>query len=399
MSHIPNWKDGDVLSARHLQVFNETVQDLASRSFVVHKYDYGVQECVLDTSRLQDGIVSLKKLVGVFPDGVSIDQECSIEVEIEEAQSVFVYAAIVERDGAPTDRYVRYTAQVKDYYSTDISYLQCLQYKIYLFARSAPPDGYVSMPIARITNKKVDKNYMPPVLMVEKNRYLLALVKFLRDKLEGINHEHYVFIVLLESMLEIEAMIKNQASHPFMIYLALVRLLGKSAAFCHNKTIPAYVEYDHLDIHRVYDRIGTQVKKNLHWIRDVTSEVLAYQDGKFVIKLEPEHLFSRDVIALSLEFTNQTHAEMAKWADTAVIEGLGAVASLERVLGAPRGITNRIDQVGLEERGNTLLLIVGVDGTYLAPRDYMYIHNPSTALQGPSCIKLFYHGSQNFNQL
>ena len=82
----------------------------------MHKYDYGVQECVLGTSRLQDGIVSLKKLVGVFPDGVSIDQECSIEVEIEEAQSVFVYVAVVERDGAPADRYVRYTAQVKDYY-------------------------------------------------------------------------------------------------------------------------------------------------------------------------------------------------------------------------------------------------------------------------------------------
>lgn len=140
---MPNWKDCDILSAQHLQTINETIQDLASRPFIVHKYDYGVQECILDASRLQDNIILLRKITGIFPDGVCVDQECNIEVDVPRERELFVYVAIIGRDGNPADRYLRYTAPIKDYYTTDMSYVQCIRHKLYVFVRSCPPNGYV----------------------------------------------------------------------------------------------------------------------------------------------------------------------------------------------------------------------------------------------------------------
>lgn len=151
------------------------------------------------------------------------------------------------------------------------------------------------MPIARIINKKLDEDYIPPavVLSVARTLCLVRLVKFLRDKLSGISYEHPSFGVLLESMLEIEALIRNEAAHPFTVYISLIRLLGRSFVFSYDKSVPLYTLYNHLNIAGCYESIVVRIKKNLSLVKDVTSEFFAEQDGQFVLKLVPGYAFKK----------------------------------------------------------------------------------------------------------
>lgn len=93
---------------------------------------------------------------------------------------------------------------------------------------------------------------------------------------------------------------------------------------------------------------------------------------------------------MSVEFDERTRDEMGKWVDSAIIEGVSGIASLRRVLGASRKIVARVDELGLEERGNALLALVEIDELYLSEDDYIHIHNPSLVRKNPTSVKLFY---------
>jgi predicted component of type VI protein secretion system len=311
-------------------------------------------------------------------------------------QNVFLYLGVATESSEHKLRYDSYSASVRDWHSADFAQIDCVEHKLQLFVAAEPPAGYSCVPLARILSSKLDPDYAAPMLCVDNRtcayHKVLEFIGFLRSKVDGISRTHPVLPSLVESVIEIEALLKMKGVHPANLYIAMIKLVARSNALCATYMIPPFIPYKHNDVMRTFGYIMHHVRDNLSNVRDVDSVGLEYRQGKFYADIRPEYQFEENMLAIGIEFRDQSNRDITEWIKHAIIEGGGMQASLRRVLGAPRGLVNKINKLGLEERSNFLLAVVGVDGDYLSASDTLCIYNPSDTESQPDNIRIMFAG-------
>lgn len=395
ISQIPDWRDGIVLKAQHFQLLQRSIEEIAHScigNLYMPGYNYGIVDIELDRSRVQDGVLSLYRLHAVFPDGTVVARDCKLSIQLTELNDVFLYVGVAADTSERKLRYKSCAVVVKDCHTSETATIDCIEHKLELFVARQPPIGYSCVPVARIVSGKLDEGYTAPVMCIDNKGVLypqlLEFICFLRNKIDSLAKDHPSFMHLVESLVEVESLVKLCAVHPASLYIAMMKLLVRSNGLRTIKAVPNFISYNHSDIAGVFGAIIDQVRQNMSCVRDISSDVFTYKDGKFFLNITPAHQFDNGVLAIGIEFYDKLNRNVSGWIEQAVIEGVGSMASTSRVLGAPRGIVDKIDQLGLEERSNFLLAVIGVDEEYLCASDTLCIHNPSDPQSRPDNLKL-----------
>jgi type VI secretion system protein ImpJ len=323
------WSEGLFLRPQHFQQ-QERAFDyrLREQHALVSAYAWGITNSTVDEQSLKFGQFALSELNGLMPDG-TIVQAPSIEslpkaIQIPKScRDQLVYLCIAV-DKPQSQNITEATADdITRFYYADhsvsdnslaeeaIELLQLAKLKLIFKLESEDRGGFIGMPIARIRELseqgevKLVKNFIPPLLSVQQNAELSALVSealgmlcqradALSDRLgqgQGSTNTIADFL-MLQILNRYEPLLRHikvsEQEHPHSFYRLMVSMLGELATFTsRSKRAPAFPQYDHEELTSVFGNLGVILNQTLSVVLEQTAQALPLEQAKFGILVTP----------------------------------------------------------------------------------------------------------------
>ncbi|MDP0928087.1 type VI secretion system baseplate subunit TssK [Paracoccus onubensis] len=340
------WKEGLFMQPQHLQQADRYHEHLVhARTRLITPYPWGVGELAIDRDQAQQGMISLRAVSGLMPDGTPFDAPDTGPLPVavpvpDDAAGQFVWLTLPDRspnmrDTAPYDeegsttRWGIVTETVSDSASSMRSeqMLELAVPRLELAIRKTPRPGYQNIRLARITEVRdgvvtLDETFPPPSLVIGAHPqilgYLNRVIGWIEARLEslaryatdpsaggGLQASDYLMLMALNRRIGVlRHMSRTFAVHPEALYCELVSLAGELATFdSGNRHAPDYAAYDHddpkeafsqivADIQRLLSRdVGRAIRLPLREVRQNSylAEVAdrnLFRDAAFVIEVE-----------------------------------------------------------------------------------------------------------------
>lgn len=323
------WSEGMFLRPQHFQQ-QERAFDyrLREQQALVSAYAWGIKNYIVDEQNLKFGQFALSELNGLLPDG-TIVQAPSIEslpsaLQIPKScRDQLVYLCIAV-DKPHNQNITEVTASditrfcYADHSVTDNSLaeeaselLQLAKLKLIFKLESEDRGGFIGMPIARIKELteqgevKLVKNFIPPLLSVQHNAELNALVSealgMLCQRADALSERlgqgqgsanSIADFLMLQILNRYEPLLRHiKASgqeHPHNFYRVMVSMLGELATFTsRNKRAPVFPQYDHEELTSVFGNLGVILNQTLSVVLEQTAQALPLEQAKFGILVTP----------------------------------------------------------------------------------------------------------------
>lgn len=311
------WGEGLFLRPQHFQrqdAYHEWRSAELAR--VLHPYAWGVRRMHIDTDALATGVLSLRDLQIVFPDGelYSAPGEDDLPAPVSLASipagtSEVVFhitiaplrpsgsnfaAANEEPDGSL--RYSQQNVEAGDWFTTAaVSEVAVLRRSVRVLADSEPRDHLVSLPLCRIRRSatgafEVDGRFVPPSLSIASSPTLQAMLRRLLDVLQakvdalyGFHREPSKHVIEFRSgdiasfwllhtasaaFAALSHLHVHPALHPERLYERMLELAGALLTFSKSFTLADLPPYRH-------EAPGACFGKLDHIIRDLLETVIS----------------------------------------------------------------------------------------------------------------------------
>ncbi|MBC9246824.1 type VI secretion system baseplate subunit TssK [Paracoccus sp. 11-3] len=304
------WKEGLFMQPQHLQQADRYHEHLiTARTKLITPYPWGVAELTVDRDQAQQGMLSLRAVSGIMPDGTPFDAPGTGPLPVpvavpEDAAGQFVWLTLPDsspnmRDASPyedegaTTRWGIITETVSDSASSmrTEQVLELAVPRLELAVRKTPRPGYQNIRLARITEVRdgvvtLDETFPPPALVIGAHPqilgYLTRVIGWIEARLESLSRyatdpsaggglqasDYLMLLTLNRNIGQLRHLTRTFAIHPEVLYRELIGLAGELATFdTGNRHAPDYPAYDHEDPKEAFSQIVADIQRLLS--RDV----------------------------------------------------------------------------------------------------------------------------------
>lgn len=307
------WTEGMFLRPSHFQQLDRYFQAwVESRSGVLHCYSWGVTKLEIDQQLLALGKFAITSCQGVFPDGTPFSipglnaPPIPLEIPAESKNELLYLSLPVRGDFGKelawdenTDEFVRYRMkeiEVKDIhsqYGQDSSTLQSGELWTRFRLSRQNQDAYVNIPIARVMERKADKQvvldsqFIPTCLHTGASTQLVGYIQ----EIEGILHQRgdalaqrlgspgtggvaeITDFLLLQIINRYEPLFTHFSSlqllHPERLFSVMVEMAGELATITQASHRPkAFPQYIHEDLFSCYNPVVIALREALSWVSE-----------------------------------------------------------------------------------------------------------------------------------
>lgn len=297
------WSKGTFLTPQHLQVQDRFAEDsLNFRVQALSYRPYGLQSLNLDHQKIAEGQIAVMGASGIMPDGLLFDipradagpdsRQFADHLEPEQ-ESLDVYLVVpdqrqygvnVSLDSAKGTRYVIRTVVMRDENTgTNEKPVQMAGKNFRILLEGESREGSSALRIARVQRTgagtfRVDPNFVPPVLNIGANEYLISIVRGLVERLaaksaalSGLRRQknqsladfgasdiaNFWLLYAVNSHLPVlNHFFQTQKVHPEVVYAEMVALGGALTAFSTSVRAADFPEYDHEDLGACFGRLS-----------------------------------------------------------------------------------------------------------------------------------------------
>ncbi len=392
---IPNsiyWHDGLLLTPQHFQQISLRQEALLQyNTGMIAPFYWGIRYLKLEESKLIQGLVQVKEIEAVMPDGLVISYREGDDLQADHGLQVVdlnqkqyeeikhkpmkIYLAVSPQTRRLSKgehaRYHLYDGEpVKDEYSGEgKARIRRLVPHLRLFVADTPPhQETVYLPLLemefRNDNNFFQTNFIPPLLIVTSNQRSRAhsqlgidcerIARSVREKaleLAGqaetqssggamrLDLETKSWIrSLAASLPHLEAILSTEVSHPYPIYLALCSMAGHLAAFG-TKLVPDKPAYNHYDLRATFEPVIKFIEQAIRegLTSSFSSHLFTYHDEVYDLNFDADWMNRRLVIALRGRPGISTD-ELIQWGEECLIGSEEHMQSMrsKRILGAKR---------------------------------------------------------------
>lgn len=453
IGHAVQWAEGMMLAPQHFQqeqIYTE--RQMLHLMSQCQPYYWGINQLDVDASSLLSGLVVIKHLHAVMPDGlvVQYDSEKPNEdqiplvldlnkIERKDAkgsdEQIMVYLVVPRRtpDAASSSGGIKRfdsieEAQIMDENSGENRVnIYRLQPKIALFAGNKVPDKYIRLPLIQVNLDDTAyqcTQYRPPSLRVDFSPFpdktadalsslgrkiqkcLLGLRKKAsklaqlcnKDKGDGgsvVTQNHINTIShMVSTLFDLEVLLNSENAHPFQVYQGLARLVGQLAPLSKELVPGAFLPYDHNNNISGFIKELAFVDNVIEDIHLVYSTVIFARTGEGTFELDLADKWKNATLFIEFTTRNQVNQrEMMKWVNYARIasQGLQSHLSKKRVLGCETKIVDRFDSISVSPSSGSILAEVSFDESLILDNQKLQITCAKTGLEGvsPSSVILY----------
>ena len=412
------WYEGMLLSPQHFQQTNNYQQEMLSKfSSISSPFNYGIFEIDIDTATLTSGVVRVMKISGVFQDGLYFNFDALHDHPLERnlsehfltnSSDIKIFLAI-QRNRSGENMLTGPNAR---YYSSEISEIvdentgdnpinmPILKPRLQLLTATEMDSRYVGFPIAEIA-KSIDgglglTKFIPPFIAVDSHSNLVKLaqnlVQMVRDKisyfsdrkdnyLHNASAESMAYLrLLIQAVLQLEAIIRINTVTPFEIYRALLQLVSAIAAIRPTQLIPQLPAYEHENLFKVFNDLTNFSYSILESLKQKYTIVPFEKDGHvFKIQLKREWLEHEEISIGIRKSLSSEDDSMLRWINSAQIasESMLPLIRDKRVIGAERRILER--GAYITQPSGMTIIAVKTHNTYIRAAEKLCITNNAQA--------------------
>jgi len=407
-------------------------QQLAARTDALLQYHmlgaapfhWGVRRLRLDSTQLLDGTLRIIELEAVMPDGLAVSyhegdpNSLTLDVAsrgLDRGGRLMVYLTVPAARGAAqaTGEFARYSS----YVSAPIPDLNTgegelvvprLRPRIMLMAGDAPPDKYVSFPLAEVVYRDESYSlteYIPPLLHVGEDTALGQLCAralkrvrekavFLADRARAASATAKRPLVLETQLMAhtlacglppVEAMVRTGVTHPYPIFLGFCGLVGQVAGIGTALVPPVLDAYDHRNLRQTFDQVAEYINGVLDVIHEDFRPVpFRPIEGGFELAIEPEWLAGGRLVVGAVGPSAVPESDLAAWIDSSLIGSKTRMTALRerRVRGAARTRVDAPDTVGIAPRRGEVVVSIAADAHYIEAGEVLQVLGAGDSGQG-----------------
>ena len=307
------WTEGMFLRPSHFQQLDRYFQSwIEARCAGLHCYSWGVTKIEIDQQLLTLGKFSITTCQGVFPDGTPFsmpdNHPAPIPLDIPaESKNEILYLSLPVRGSYgkelawddKSDEFIRYRLkelEVKDIhsqYEQDSSTIQSGELWSRFRLSHQNQDAYVNIPIAKIIERKADKQvvldnqFIPACLHIGASKQLRSYI----DEIHGILNQRgdalakrlgspgtsgvaeITDFLLLQIINRYEPLFSHfalmQQFHPERLFSILLEMAGELATITQVDHRPKpFPQYLHDDLFSSFDPIIITLRESLSWVSE-----------------------------------------------------------------------------------------------------------------------------------
>ncbi|HEX8721892.1 MAG TPA: type VI secretion system baseplate subunit TssK [Pyrinomonadaceae bacterium] len=459
------WHEGLLLTPQHFQQLSLRQEALLQYVWAgVAPFGWGVNVYEPDEDSLRDGKLTVSRVEAVMPDSlvVSYDagrdkEELSVKLKAEEMSDgpVTVYLAVPRRQSSALsrDELRRYESVEGEPVSDEEApgdggvSIRRLRPRLSLRIKDAPPEKYVSFPLARVAHRKdafvLEPDFIPPTLRVTRTsrlgrlcaltaRHLRENAGWLADQLKksagdehgdpghadgnnqrGLATESQMRGLAIESRLRrletekklrslaiplpaLEDVLLTGACHPYQVYQALLSVVGHVSLLGLRPLPPPLRPYDHNDLYATFTQALTLIESKLS--EGVSPEFTTHtfrREGDYYSLMFRDEWADRRLLLGMQARHGTTLQEVARWAEGCLIGSAGRMQWLQntRSLGAPRHPAGPDEFFVPPE--DVALFYLKADSEHIRPKEDLQIYNRSDRGGRPAEIVLYVSNKSN----
>jgi type VI secretion system protein ImpJ len=406
------WHEGMLLAPQHFQQLSLRSDALLHHHIrAVAPFHWGVHRFEIDPVLLVHGTFRVIELEGVMPDGLVVsvgsDDPASLEIdlnpyaeEMKEREHTIHLVVPARRNGAAFNvdlgRYdsVESDPVVDENTGEGELRIPRLKPKLSLLVSEAPPAKYVSFPLARVVYRNEmfsTVDFIPPTLSVPLQSRLgetcRQITRRLRDKAQYLSEEvrqraHIMgrdavqdykswIRCLVDSLPFAESVLHTGMSHPYLLYLSLTSIVGRTATLGSSMIPPLLSPYNHNDLLKTFEQVRVFILK---MVDETISEryfwvPFDFQQGVFSIRFD-ESWMERDLL---LGVRGVPEREVLAWMQECLIGSEAKIQSLRerRILGVER-IKREEEDAFASARGITMFSLHN-DAEFIIPGQMLQV--------------------------
>jgi type VI secretion system protein ImpJ len=307
------WAKGTFLTPQHLQIQDRFIEDGLRFRFQTVKYCcWGFRELAIDQERLAAGEIAVSRAAGIFPDGLLFEVPDSdpappsralADCFEAHAASTDIYLTVPDlRDGgvnvaARRDTNSRYIAEVMTLRDENTGLnekpVQVGRKNFRLLVEGENREGTASLRIARIERRetgvyRLDPNFVPPLLDVRANGYLLGIMRGLVEilsakstQLSGARRQrnqsladftasdiaNFWLLYTVNSYFPIfNFLFEAKTAHPEELYSAMLELAGTLTTFSSKIRGRDLPRYDHDELSPCFALLDEKLRSLLETV-------------------------------------------------------------------------------------------------------------------------------------
>ena len=416
------WHEGLLLYPQHFQQMRREFQQLGLCYLSMGTpYYWGVKHISVDEGAFASGLLRIKTLLAVMPDGSVIergeDSAQVIEVNLKDYAEemdkgpMMVHLGVMkhQQDAATvTGDFPRYDSvdgpELPDENTGEGGVpIPRLALKGYLVCGNTVPTRYASFPLFKV--KAHDggfafEEFVAPAVDIRKSTavggYGQDLVKALRkntallsERLQAPMTKDMAAILdqykknydtMVSRLLSLEALVNAEQMHPFDLYRELCVIAGVFCAFSRGYMPPILDPYNHNDLKSTFAPLLQYIDQMLDFVKSASSSfAFRLEDRVFKLNLKSEWV-QGDYIILGVTLPSDGDVNtMTEWVNEAVIasETMAHKALDKRVVGGSREIVEQVPELGLTMTKDKLLLRVRAQSEYIKQGEPLHVFNVS----------------------
>jgi type VI secretion system protein ImpJ len=291
-----------------------------------------------------------------------------------------------------------------------------LRPRLSLRVTNAPPQDYVTLPLARVEHKdntySLVADFAPPAVTVSRKTPLGKMCSdlavnmrnkavYLTDKLRGpAEAGRALDLGLLRSLVTplplLEAVLATDSTHPYQVYLTLCTIAGHVSMMGRGVVPPRFPAYDHDDPWKSFELVIKFIEGKMgEGVRPAYAErAFRYEDGFYNLMFEGEWTTRRLVLGLRPP-PGMTEQELIRWGNECLIGSRPNMRLMRetRILGARRELAEPDDDL-VAPRG-VVLFSFKPDSEFVEPNEVLQIFNAGERGQRvrPAEIVLYIKGA------
>ncbi|MDT7687894.1 MAG: type secretion system protein ImpJ [Acidobacteriota bacterium] len=427
------WHEGLLLTPQHFQQFSlrqETLLQYVAASLA--PFGWGVRYFKVDQASLVGGMLRVLEIEAVMPDSLVVScgarrgEELQVDLlpyaEQMKERPVAVYLAVPahESDALRRGDLARYDSvegePVADE-STGEGQIRIprLRPRLSLLVTDAPPAKYITFPLVKVVYRDESfalTDFIPPALSVPRQSPLgvmcSAAAKRLREKAASLADQlrgpagggRAGFDMETENLLRslvtplplFEGVLNTGVSHPYLVYLALLSVVGHVSVMGRSPVPPTLLSYDHNDprpcFEQALDFVTRKVDEGV--TSSFTPHTFRYEEGIYSLMFEGG--WSQRRLALGLRGqSGMSEQEVVRWGRECLVGSRSRMQWMRetRILGARREPIEH-DESFVPPRG-VVLFSLKADPEFVEPNEVLQIFNTGERGRGgrPAEIVLY----------
>ncbi len=339
------WREGLFLRPHHLQQSDRYLERLVeSRARHVTPYPWGFSHLEIDFDLAQQSKFSLRRAVGVLPDGTPFDvpgdSPLPPPIDVPDnagGQTVWLTmpasapntrevdhraAGSASRFNEGAETVIDSTSELRSEQEIDLAYPR-LAYDL----RRTPKPGFLNLGVARILEIRdkliiFDEKFAPPLLVCSAhpivNGWLDRVIGWIDNKLEELSRyaadptaggglqsvDYFVLQLLNRTIPALKHYSSSVYIHPERLYVALVSLAGELATFATpERRARLYPVYDHDKLEDVFEPVVRDLQDFLSarlGRRAIRLEIIERAQNAFVSPIRDRTLFRTATLVLEV---------------------------------------------------------------------------------------------------